>query len=47
MRVLAKAAVFAMLACLGLPAFSSAQGLGTIAGVVRDSSGLASARRVG
>ena len=41
MRVLAKAAVFAMLACLGLPAFSSAQGLGTIAGVVRDSSGLA------
>jgi hypothetical protein len=41
MRVLAGAAVLAMLASLGLPATSSAQGLGTIAGSVKDSSGLA------
>jgi hypothetical protein len=41
MRVLVGAAVLAMLASLGLPATSSAQGLGTIAGAVKDSSGLA------
>jgi len=41
MRVLAGAAVLAMLVSLVLPAASSAQGLGTIAGAVKDSSGLA------
>jgi hypothetical protein len=41
MRVLAAAAVFATFGLLGLSATSSAQGLGAIAGIVRDSSGLA------
>jgi hypothetical protein len=41
MRVLAAAAVFATFGLVGLPSTGLAQGLGTIAGVVRDSSGLA------
>ena len=41
MRVLAAAAMFATFGLLGLPATGSAQGLGTIAGAVKDSSGLA------